>query len=290
MQTLLPIIQQMDSLRAELEALRPLPDDRAARLSQLLRIDWNFHSNSIEGNTLSASETRAFLLHGITAAGKPFRDYLEMRGHNEALKKIENLVNQDIVITERLIRELHQMILVEPWQDSEAEINPGEYKRRPNYLYSVQGERIDFTPPERVATEMNALVNWLNNHLSPPKRKRKQYDLHPLLIATAFHLQFIHIHPFGDGNGRMARLLMNLILMQCGYAPAIIRQEQRRSYFLALNQSTLAAPAPLATLIGESCIASLQLSLRVAQGEPVEEPDFQEEIAKLEQLAKENRL
>lgn len=265
----------MDALRSELDALRPLPEDRASRLRQKLRLDWNYHSNSIEGGTLSASETRAFLLHGITAKGKPFRDYVEMRGHNEALKRIEAIVHQDLTITESFIKEIHKMILVEEFADENAEINPGQYKTRPNYLYSQLGERIDFTPPALVPAKMNELVNWLNNHIAPPKPKRHKYNLHPLLIATAFHWQFIQIHPFGDGNGRMARILMNLILMMCGYAPAIVRQEQRKEYYNALNLSDMQHLEPLAAFIGEACIASLELSIRAAQGEDIsDDTDF----------------
>src|SRR5690606_20599377 len=110
-------------------------------------------------------------------------DYVEMRGHNEALKKVEDIVHKDINITGNLIKELHKMVLVEPYTDSESEINPGHYKTRPNYLYSPEGERIDFVAPEEVAVKMNELVNWLSNHLDPPKRKKKKYDAHPLLIA-----------------------------------------------------------------------------------------------------------
>lgn len=275
----------MDLLKNEFDSLRPIADDRLHRLMQKLRLDWNYHSNSIEGNTLSASETKAFILHGITAKGKPFRDYLEMRGHNEALKKVEEIVHKDINITESLIKDLHKIILVEPYTDSEAEINPGKYKTKPNYLYSPENERIDFVPPNEVASKMNELVNWLNNHLDPPKRKKKQYDAHPLLIASYFHWQFIRIHPFGDGNGRMARILMNLILMICGYVPAIVRLEKRKEYYGALNLSEADNITPLAEFIGEESIASLELALKAAKGENIEKPDdFDREIALLKQM------
>jgi Fic family protein len=266
------IIKKMDALRDQLDKLRPIPEDRINKLNQKLRLDWNYHSNSIEGNTLSASETRAFILHGITAKGKPFRDYVEMRGHNEALKKLENIVHHDLIITENLIKEYHKIVLVEPF-DGEAEINPGEYKKEPNYLYSVTGERIDFAAPSDVPKLMNELINWLNNHIDPPKRQKRKYDLHPLLIAAGFHVQFIQIHPFGDGNGRMARILMNLILMLCGYVPAIVRLEQRDNYYSALNLSTLDNLEPFAEFLGEQCIQSLELAIRAARGENIEEPD-----------------
>ena len=280
------IITKMDQLRVELDALRPIPEDRMNRLNQKLRLDWNYHSNSIEGNTLTASETRAFILHGITAKGKPFRDYIEMEGHDKAIKKLEDIVHKDVKITESLIKEIHKIILVKPF-DGEAEINPGEYKKEPNYLYSPEGERIDFEPPEEVPRLMNELVNWLNNHIDPPKRKKRQYDLHPLLIATGFHAQFIKIHPFGDGNGRMARILTNLILMLCGYVPAIVRQEKRKTYYNALNMSTLKEPEPLAEFIGEECIHSLEVAIKAAKGKSIDEPeDIDKKMSMLDQKIK----
>jgi len=266
------IIHTMDLLRSNLDALRPIPEDRINRLNQKLRLDWNYHSNSIEGNTLTVSETKAFLLHGITSQGKPFRDYIEMRGHNEALKKLESIIHQDLKITESLIKEFHKIILVEPYA-GEAEINPGEYKTLPNYLYSPTGERIDFEPPQEVPRLMNELINWLNNQIDPPKRKKKKYDLHPLYIACAFHVRFIQIHPFGDGNGRMARILMNLILMLCGYVPAIIKLDKRKEYYAALNFSSIENIDPLAEFVGQECIQSLQMAIKAAKGESIEDAD-----------------
>ncbi|UWX54346.1 Fic family protein [Maribacter litopenaei] len=198
------IISELDKVKEKLDALRPLSAEQQQRLEQKLRLDWNYHSNSIEGNTLSAHETKAFILHGITAKGKPFRDYLEMRGHNEVLKKLLDLVDNDVMITENLIKELHKMIMVEPYSDEKAEINPGEYKTKPNYLYTVNKERIDFLPPAEVPEELNSLVNWLTNQIIKPKRKKNKYNLHPVLVSAAFQVRFIQIHPFGDGNGRLS--------------------------------------------------------------------------------------
>lgn len=278
------VIQQMDALKAELDQLRPLRADRLNKLEQKLRLDWNYHSNSIEGNTLSMSETRSFILWGVTAKGKPFRDYLEMKGHNEALQKLYRIINQDLKITERLIKELHALILVEAYADEKAEITPGEWKKIPNFLYSPTGERIDFAAPEEVPSLMSDLVNWLNNHIDPPKRKKKKYDLHPLLIAAGFHTQFIKIHPFGDGNGRMSRILTNLILMLCGYVPAIIKLEERNDYYTAINTSSLDNPENLALHLGQAEIHSLEIALKAAKGESIEDPDdLDKELSLLEQ-------
>jgi Fic family protein len=277
------IIQKLDTLKLELDELRPIREDHLNRLNQKLKLDWNYHSNSMEGNTLTMSETKSFILWGITAKGKPFRDYLEMQGHHEALNKLFSIVQQDIKVTENVIKEFHKLILVKPYADSDAEVNPGEWKTIPNYLYSPVGERIDFLPPEEVPQKMNELINWLNNHISPPKRKKKKYDLHPLLIAAGFHVQFLRIHPFGDGNGRMARIMTNLILMLCGYTPAIIKLDERYNYYTAINISSLDEPETLAIFLGKATIESMELTLKAAKGESIEEEkDIDAELKKLD--------
>lgn len=281
------IIEKMDRLKEQLDALRPMKEEYLYRLNQKLRLDLNYHSNSIEGNTLSMSETKSFIFWGLTAKGKPFRDYVEMKGHNEAIKKLYDIVHQDLKITESLIKDFHKLILVEPHADPLAEINPGEWKKGRNYLYSPVDERIDFADPAEVPTLMSALINWTNNHIAPPKRKKKKYDIHPLLIAAGFHTQFIKIHPFGDGNGRMSRIFTNLILMLCGYVPAVVLQEKRDEYYNAINTSSLDNPEDLATYLGEAVINSLELAIKAAKGESIEDPDdFDKELALLDQKLK----
>ena len=138
---------------------------------------------------------------------------------------------------------------------------------------------------------MNKLINWLNNHIDPPKRKRKKYDLHPLLIAAGFHTQFIKIHPFGDGNGRMARILTNLILMVCGYVPAIIKLDRRKDYFTSINTSSLERPEDLATFLGEAVIETLELSINAAKGDSIEnEDDIDKELDLLDKKLKAQEL
>ena len=192
-------------------------------------------------------------------------------------------------ITESVIKELHKIILAEPYADAKAEINPGHYKTQANYLYTVTGERIDFMPPEEVATAMNDLVNWLNNHIEVPKRKKHKYDLHPILVAAAFQVRFIQIHPFGDGNGRMARILSNLILMQYGYTPAIIRLENRETYYNLLNLSSLEEPLPLAEMLADEVLTTLGLALHAAKGLPLSEPDDLDKALSLLERSLEDR-
>jgi Fic family protein len=286
------LLQQLDTLKIELDELRPIARANMDRIVQKLRLDWNYHSNTIEGNSLTLSETRAFILHGITANGKPFRDYVEMRGHNEALKKIEQIVHKDLRITESLIKDIHQMILVEPYRGQNTEINPGQYKKMPNYLYSNTGERIDFEPPEDVPRLMNELINWTNNHLFSDylnKSSRKKYSLHPVLVASIFHLRFVNIHHFGDGNGRMARIISNLILMIKGYTPAIIQLQNRDDYYHAIGQSDATQINPLAIIFAQSILKTLEISIKGAKGENIDDlDDWQKELTLLQTMLQEN--
>ncbi len=266
-------MQDLDAQKATLDALRPIPEDRLQRIMQKLRLEWNYHSNAIEGNSLTMGETRVFIYFGLTAGGKPLRDHLEMKGHNEALKKLEQIAQGGLKITENLIRDFHRMIVVGPG-DGRAEINPGEWKTLPNYLYTQTGERLDFEPPEAAPRLMNELINWTNNCLYPDelnRHNRKSYELHPLEIACLFHLRFIRIHPFGDGNGRIARIFLNLVLMLKGYMPVIFRLEDKRDYFLALDQSTENNYRPLALFTGRALRSSMETAIRGAMGESLEE-------------------
>ena len=105
------ILTQIDQLKAEIDALRPIDPDQERQIMQKFRLEWTYHSNAIEGNSLTFGETKAFLLHGITAAGRPFRDYVEMRGHHQAIDALLAIIRQQEPLTESTIRELHKIIL-----------------------------------------------------------------------------------------------------------------------------------------------------------------------------------
>jgi Fic family protein len=286
---LLSLIQHTDTLKAEIDALRPIDAEQEARVMQMLRIDWNYHSNAIEGNTLTLGETRAFLLHGVTAKGKPFRDYLDVKGHNEAIAYLEQMVRGEEPLTEVVIRELHRILLVEPY-DVDAvtpdgrptcrRIAIGQYKTAPNHVRTTTGEFHYYASPEETPAQMGDLMAWY-------RREIEIGALHPLLLAATFHYRFVAIHPFDDGNGRMARLLMNLLLMQHGYVPIVIRLESRGDYLLALETADAGDLSDFVALVGEALLRSLALYLKAARHEGLEEPDaFEQQVLRLrEQLA-----
>jgi Fic family protein len=138
------IIQRADALKSAIDALRPIDHEQEQRILQKFRLDWNYHSNAIEGNTLTYGETRAFLLHGVTAQGKPFRDYLDIKGHRDAIEYLEEYVHQQHPLTEADIRELHRVLLVEPYEmlaetpeglPTRRRIELGRYKSTSNSVF-----------------------------------------------------------------------------------------------------------------------------------------------------------
>lgn len=290
MSQLAELIQQIDTLRAEIESLRPIDREQEARVLQKFWLDWNYHSNAIEGNTLTYGETRAFLLHGLTAQGKPFRDYLDMKGHKDAIEYLEELVRQQAPLTEVAIREMHRILLVEAYEmpaitadgfPSKRKIAVGQYKTAPNSVRTSTGRMHFYASPEETASLMGDLLRWY---------RAERDKLHPLILAASFHYRFVAIHPFDDGNGRMARLLMNLIFMQSGYVPTVIKTESKPEYLAALEKADAGDLEDFTLLIGENLKRSLELYLRAARNQPIDEPyDLDKAIRKLQEQLQENK-
>ena len=276
MNQLAEMLQRLSALQAQLEALRPIAPEQEARILQKLRLDWNFHSNHLEGNRLSYGETKALLLFGLTAQGKPLKDHIEIEGHNEAILAIEEVVLQERPLTEVFIRGLHEQILKRPYQNqaltpdgqpTKRWIAVGEYKKMPNHVRTVTGEMFYFASPEETPIKMQELVDWYR------AEEAKDRPQHPLILAAEFHYRFVRIHPFDDGNGRMARLLFNLILMRGKYPPAVIRSEDKARYLETLQLADTGDAEPFYRFMAGCAQASLELVLRGAQGLSIEEPD-----------------
>lgn len=275
-------IAEIDRLKAELDELRPLPPDAVGRLAQKLRIEWNYHSNAIEGNALTLGETRTLILHGLTARGKPMRDHLDIEGHDDAVKAIEEAVEEGEALNQAFIRNLHRILLKESYEmpaetpDGDRAMRPisvGQYKETPNNVRTRTGEMHHFAPPEQVQPMMSDLLDWY--------RAKEAEGEHAIVIAATFHYRFVQIHPFDDGNGRMARLLMNMILTRHGYTIAMVQRDGRDRYIAEIEQTQATGSlAGFVAYVAECCRYSLELHLRAARGEPIEAPeDIDREIA-----------
>ncbi|UMY66440.1 MULTISPECIES: Fic family protein [unclassified Flavobacterium] len=279
-------LEEARLLKDELDGLRPIDAEQEARVMQKFRLDWNYHSNHLEGNSLTYGETRALLLFGVTAQGKPLKDTLEMTGHNEAVDWVIDMVKGERPLTESFIRELHTLLLKEAYekkaetpdgQPTTKRIEVGKYKSSPNHVKTVTGEIFYFATPEETPAKMGDLMAWY-------QEKRNDDATNPVLLAAEFHYRFIRIHPFDDGNGRTARLLMNFILMQYGYPPVIIKTEDKENYFAVLRLADAGQLEPFVRYIGANLLRSLRIMIAGAKGEDITEPDdLDKEIALLEQ-------
>ncbi|MBI9061825.1 MAG: Fic family protein [Marinilabiliaceae bacterium] len=279
-------LKRASQLKEELDTFRPLSAEVEQRIMQKFRLDWNYHSANIEGNKLTFGETKALIMFGMTAQAKPLKDHLEMTGHDEAIKWLVEDIKQGIALTEKFIRELHVMILKEPYeskavtadgQSTTRTIAVGQYKTAPNHVVTKTGETFHFASPEETPVKMRDLLQWYNDN-------KDKEDLHPVVFATEFHYRFISIHPFDDGNGRLARLLMNFILMQKGYPPAIVKTEDKENYMAALQQADAGELAYFFNYICEQVNRSLELMIKGAKGESIdEEDDLDKKLALLKQ-------
>ncbi len=280
------VLETITRLKEELDSLRPLPPTVLAQVEQKLRLEANYNSNAIEGNTLTLGETRSLILHGLTAHGKPMRDHLDIEGHDSALQAIEAAVKDNQELNEVFIRNLHRVLLKDPYE-TEAKtpdgqlvrrtISIGDYKTKPNNVETSTGEIYFFTPPDQVKQAMSDLIDWY--------RARERGGEHPIVMAATFHYRFVRIHPFDDGNGRMARLLMNMILIKHGYTVAMIRQDNRDEYLDKLEQADKTEDlTAFIDYIAQCCEYALKLHLKAARGELTDDiDDIDKEIALFKQ-------
>lgn len=205
---------------ASLNKLRPLPQAAISKIKEALQIEWTYNSNSIEGNTLSLRETQMVLQEGITISGKSLREHFEAKNHETAIIYLYTLIKKNYKITSGDILSLHGFVLRSIEDEHAGRIRNG----------GVRISGANFTPPNarKIYDLLNELIVFVNDN---------PLNLNDIELATVFHHKMVWIHPFFDGNGRTVRLAMNLLLMSKGYPPAIILKNDRKKYYIALNQA-----------------------------------------------------
>lgn len=280
------LINSITSLKAELNKLSKLTVEQNEKLWRKYRLEWNYNSNHIEGNTLTYGQTEILLILNQAVGEKTMREYEEMKAHDLAIKFVqEEASNKEKNLTESFIRGLNKIILVEPFykeaqtidgQNTRRLIEIGQYKKFPNSVRLQNGEMFHYAKPEEVAAKMEELVNWYNN----------EKELSPEDLAAYLHYRFVRIHPFDDGNGRVARLLMNYVLLKHNLPPVIIKSADKANYLLALNKADTGDIKAFADYITEQLKWSLQLHIKAANNESLEEPD---DLDKEIELLKRNR-
>ena len=252
---------RIEAKKAQLDALRPLPKTALARLKERIMLEWIYNSNAIEGNRLTLQETRLVLETGLTIGGKSLREHFEVINHKEAIEFVEALVEKGEPVTAHTVRQIHALVLAKI-DDEQA----GQYRQLPVRIGGAGHE-----PPEswEVPRFMQELSDWL---------AAAAQDLHPVVRAAETHHQLVYIHPFIDGNGRTARLVMNLLLMKDGYPPTVIRKVDRRSYYSALARADRRDPNPFTNFIGRAVEHSLTVYLEALRPQEAPSPSEDEYI------------
>ena len=252
------------------------------RLWRKLKIEWNYNSNHIEGNTLTYHETELLLVFGRTSGGHPMRDYEEMKAHDVAIDHVRRLAAEERGLSEAEIRQLNGIVLKEPFwapaetpdgQPTRKRIVPGVYKREPNHVRTSTGRLHRFAEPSDTPSLMAAWTRDFHRDMT-----RCAYPL-PWFLAGS-HRSFLAIHPFDDGNGRTARLLVNFALLRRRLPPIVIKTDHRDRYIAGLQSADLGQILPLATFMMENALWSLDLAIRAAKGESIEAArDVDKEVA-----------
>jgi Fic family protein len=242
-------LEELARAKAWLDAFRPLPRIVAAELRQRFEVRLTHHSTAIEGNTLTQSETQIVLEKGLTIGGKSVLEHMEVIGHKEALDFVFEIANPAEPIGEREIRDIHSLVM-----KGQERTDAGAYRR-----LNVKAAGTDFAYPDHlhVPELMAEFTAWL----ADPEASS------PVERAAEAHLRFVTIHPFTDGNGRVGRLLMNLMLLRAGYPIAVIPSERRVEYIDSLvEEQQYAGSGMLLHLVTEAVIRSLRETLEACLG------------------------
>lgn len=237
----------IDEYKAKLDAARPLPKNTVASLREKIALDWTYHSNAIEGNTLTLRETKV-VLEGITVGGKSIREHFEATNHRDAIFYVEEIVTKHEALSEWQIKNLHHLVL-----NGIDQQEAGRYRRENVVIAGASA-----TPPDHLHLneEMQGLMTWYESDTAR--------ELHVIERAAELHTRFVKIHPFVDGNGRTGRLLLNFELMKAGYPPAVIQKEDGLAYYDALDMACLDGKYDAITeLVADAVERSLVIYLSV---------------------------
>lgn len=236
-------IAKMDNLTELYDSwckLQPLSHRKQHLLSQRFTVDYNFNSNHIEGNTLTYGQTELLLLLGKVSGEGELKDFNDMKASQVGFEMMRELVSfKDVPLTQNFIRQLHKVLLREDYTvfrnlpggaQTSYVIHAGQYKTRPNSVITRYGDRFEYASPEETPALMADLVDWYN-------KAEEVGEYHPVELAALFHYRYIRIHPFEDGNGRIARLLINYILARHGWPMIVVRSRNKAKYLDALHRA-----------------------------------------------------
>lgn len=281
-------MQKLDLLYNEWRSLQPLKPEYQKRLDDKFKLEFNYNSNHLEGNTLTYGQTKLLFMFGETSGNASLKDYEEMQAHNVGLEMMKvEAVDKERPLTESFLRSLNQTILVQNyWKNAQTvsgdstriEIKVGDYKSRPNSVRTITGEEFHYASPEETPAFMTALVDWFN-------QEEAKGEFSPIELASLLHYRYIRIHPFEDGNGRIARLLVNYVLYRHGYPMLVVHTADKDNYLRVLHQSdinvgltpsdganaTIEQIKPFVEYMEDQLQRALEIGIRAAKGGDIEE-------------------
>ena len=296
---------KIEDLYQEWQSVQPLKEEDARRLNQKFMLEFNYNSNHIEGNTLTYGQTELLLLFGKVVDAANMKDLEDMKASNVGLNMMQEQAASEYPLTETFIRQLHQTILREDYtvyrqlpggQQTSYVVHAGIYKTRPNSVITRSGERFEYASPEETPALMTDLVSWY-------QEEEQKGELTLAELCALFHYRYIRIHPFEDGNGRIARLLVNFILTRHHYPMIVVKSADKENYLNALSicdgfvgtspsegaHADISKITPFVTYVEKCMERALTTCIKAAKGQSIEEDDdFMKELKVLERQKKQD--
>lgn len=266
------IKNKIDTIKEKIVLHGKLTKEQINKINQKFRLEWNYNSNSMEGNTLTIEETRSVMVGNLDVHQKPIKDVLEMKGHDVVITDILKIGKGELRLSEKRIKEIHAAIMHEENPETKSKI--GQWKQQANEIINSKGEKYLFVAPELVPERMHDLLNKTNAAIDAIQSNSKSAP-HPIDVALQFHLEYLEIHPFYDGNGRTARILTNLILIALGYTPFWITKSERSIYYNYISdiQGYGGDKEAFYHYVAGLIERSEQMVLDVIEGKDIEEED-----------------
>lgn len=296
---------KIEELYKEWQSVQPLKEEDARRLNQKFMLEFNYNSNHIEGNTLTYGQTELLLLFGKVVDAANMKDLEDMKASNVGLNMMQEQAASEYPLTETFIRQLHQTILREDYtvyrqlpggQQTSYVVHAGIYKTRPNSVITRSGERFEYASPEETPALMTDLVSWY-------QEEEQKGELTLAELCALFHYRYIRIHPFEDGNGRIARLLVNFILTRHHYPMIVVKSADKENYLNALStcdgfvgtspsegaHADISKITPFVAYVEKCMERALTTCIKAAKGQSIEEDDdFMKELKVLERQKKQD--
>lgn len=269
---ILPLLKQLDELKQAIDSDRPLDEGAVGRLERAFEADFVFHSNAIEGNPLSRRETDLILERGLTVDATAMKDHLEVINLRHAYRFVKDLATGQEPLSEMNIRDVHQIVM-RAIQDEEA----GQYRQNAVRITGTDHEPVE---PVLIPEHMERFTEWVTG----------KHSAHPLLIAVGIHWKLTNIHPFKDGNGRVARLLLNFELWRHGYPIVIVREQDRDAYYSGLEAADSGDLVPFSEFVATSALRTARTYERALAEQKRAEKLLGGVVEALEKSAIETRL